>query len=256
MYEVDFREDGSLAELFFMQYEKPSLVPILEAVLRPGGTFFDVGANIGIYTGWAARLVGASGQVHAFEPVPRTRGYLTAFLERNGLAQVRVVPAAVGAKPGSLKLHTVPHASGLASALPRPDRGGTVEIEVPVVTLDGYVLERAAAPPALVKIDVEGFEFEVLRGAEGLFRSGNPPVVVFESIDGAGVGGGSTFDDIVRWLKARGLASFALTTSGLRELDESVRAPLSSNTLALRRDLHRAVFDRLEHVRFRRNQMS
>ena len=52
-YEARYRDDGSLSDLFLLQYEAPSLAPILEAVLRPGMVFFDVGANIGIYTGWA-----------------------------------------------------------------------------------------------------------------------------------------------------------------------------------------------------------
>src|SRR5206468_3604081 len=71
-YEARYRDDGSFVDLFFLQYEPPALTPILESVLHEGGVFFDVGANIGVYAGWAARLVGERGEVHAFEPVPRT----------------------------------------------------------------------------------------------------------------------------------------------------------------------------------------
>src|SRR5262245_59315143 len=64
-FDARMREDGSWVDLFFLQYEKPALATILETILDPGSTFADVGANIGIYSGWASRLVGARGRVVA-----------------------------------------------------------------------------------------------------------------------------------------------------------------------------------------------
>lgn len=71
---VDVGRDGSFADMFFIQFRKPALVPVLEAVLMPGAVFLDIGANVGVYSLWAARLVGDNGRVYAFEPVPDDEG--------------------------------------------------------------------------------------------------------------------------------------------------------------------------------------
>ena len=106
---------------------------MLEAALAPGECMFDVGANIGVYAGWAAKLVGPTGQVHAFEPVPTTRAHLERFAALNALTELRLVPQAVGSRPGTLRLHLVPQASGLTSVVPPPGRD-TLELDVPVTT--------------------------------------------------------------------------------------------------------------------------
>lgn len=246
-------EDGSFAELYLLRHEAPSLAPILDAALPPGGVFFDVGANVGLYAAWAASRVGSAGEVHAFEPVPRTRGYLQTTVELNGLSQVRIVAVAVGAEPGSVDLHVVPGASGLSTTVSASAPPGSSVIRVPRTTLDAYVAETQARAPDLVKIDVEGAEFDVARGASALLASAHPPVIVFESLEGHLRNSGTTTVEIAEWLRGVGYRCFALTPAGLLEMVRA-DASVSSNTLALKPGVHDAVHERLSRVRFRRNQ--
>ena len=134
--------------------------------LRPGETAVDVGANFGWHTLGFARAVSPGGRVLAFEPVPTTREHLAANLALNGVAdQVVVHPCAVGATAGPSTIYTFAGASlaeASGSALGRDD---ATPHAVTVVTLDAMLAADGGALPALVKVDVEGFELAVFRGA-------------------------------------------------------------------------------------------
>lgn len=127
--------------------------------LRRDDVFLDVGANVGSYTILAAAHIGC--QTWAFEPIPST----FKFLERNislnkATAKVTAFACAVGGKKGKANitssLDTVNH------VLPQHTNGALPSIEVPIVTIDDTL--PANVHPVLVKIDVEGFESEVLAG--------------------------------------------------------------------------------------------
>jgi FkbM family methyltransferase len=161
-----------------------------ERVVRAGWTVFDVGAHIGIYTLLLAQLVGEEGRVHAFEPEPENLGRLRANLALNDVATVWLVPAAAAAESGTATLHVFPPGFGACHSLGRPTvshpfvPGQTVEpiatIEVPTVTLDEYCAERGVERIDLLKLDVEGAEVDVLRGAEQLLGDGRIGTILFE----------------------------------------------------------------------------
>lgn len=142
-------------------------------VLRPGELFADVGANIGAYTLMAAACGGA--KVVAFEPAERAARYLTDNVALNGLqARVEICRKAVGATPGTIAL-----TAGMGEinhVLLTDETAETVQVDV--VTLDGFFAGRE--PPAVVKIDVEGFETEVMRGAARLLAARQPLAFLIE----------------------------------------------------------------------------
>ncbi|MCL5445113.1 MAG: FkbM family methyltransferase [Actinobacteria bacterium] len=125
--------------------------------LQPGDLFVDVGANVGTYSVLAASL-GAS--VVAVED---TAALLRENIELNGFNTVEVVQAAAGAVPGSVR-----YTSGLDS-VNRIDSTGAVEVEM--VTLDQLIGSRTVAG---LKVDVEGFELEVLKGATSALSRPRP----------------------------------------------------------------------------------
>jgi FkbM family methyltransferase len=245
-------EDGSLRALLLLSGGAPSLTPVFEAALRPGDTVVDVGANVGVYAAVAARLVGPEGSVLALEPLPFPREALLELVRRNGFTQVRVLPVAAGASRGSMQLHVTAGASGLTSAYARGN--ASVPVEVEKTTLDAVVEKSGCPPPRLLKIDVEGFEFDAMKGAARLLTTENAPVVLFESNPELLAPSQGTFADIQKWLAVRGYDLFGLTPGGLRPVAANTRHPLSQNTLAARPMAHAAVLERLAHVRFRRNQ--
>ena len=135
----------------------------IRAVVRPGMTCLDVGANVGVYTALLARLVGPEGRVFAFEPSPENH----ALLSRRGFGpSVETIQAAAGAANGEVMLHqsstmNVDHRTYLTGE-PR------VQIRVSLVRLDQAV---RGAEVDFVKMDIQGYELHALQGMTGiLFR--------------------------------------------------------------------------------------
>jgi len=130
---------------------------LLQWLFRDGGTFFDIGANIGSYTLVASEQGNA--QVVAFEPHPTTVTLLSENVRLNGRKNVTVCPLALGQRDGSLWL-TDCAGSSINHSVTQGD-GRTVE--VPCRRGDTFCGERGLTPQ-YVKVDVEGFEFDVLTG--------------------------------------------------------------------------------------------
>lgn len=161
----------------FYGFEDP-VYEVLAACIEPGQTFVDVGANVGFYTLTLAQLVGPSGKVVAFEPGPRTVERLRGHVARNpsvgGRVDVRQV--AVSDAAGTCVLHD--YGAGDSGKLSGRAIGGeaaVAKVEVRQATLDE---ELAGLNPALIKIDVEGLEPEVLLGARETLRRARPVVVI------------------------------------------------------------------------------
>lgn len=120
----------------------------------------DVGAYIGLYTCMAADIVGNDGKVLSFEPDPINHEQLLNNIKINGYKNVSVVQCALADVPGKANLYIKHH--GTVSSL--TGEGKCVNVEVD--TLDNVTARRGIEKVDLIKIDVEGFELQVLKGAE------------------------------------------------------------------------------------------
>ncbi len=156
--------------------ERP-LQGALQRELRPGATFFDIGANIGFVTLIAARLVGPGGRVVAFEPVPANVAAIRENLALNGIDWVEVHETAVAREPGkaSLIVSAVSAFSRLASV--NVPTGARDTIEVDVTSIDEFVARPGAPLPDVVKIDVEGAELEVIAGMRETIARRRPVIL-------------------------------------------------------------------------------
>jgi FkbM family methyltransferase len=160
-----------------VEHESP-LQAELVAHLRPGGVVFDVGAHLGEFAFPAANAVGVGGRVFAFEANPTTARQLGEIARLNGYAQVEVVEGAVGREEGTVSFSARGNSADSGVTTARKAGGSFVEqVEVPVRPLDAFVAARGVAPD-LVKVDVEGFEVEVLAGAARTLRDHAPVVCV------------------------------------------------------------------------------
>lgn len=155
------------------------LAHLLSTIVREDWICADVGANSGEYTVLLAQLA-PRGHVYAFEPAPHVLPRLEANVRLNRLTNVTVEAAAVSEFDGKTTLYVdrSRHNSGLSSLSPQPWRSDTEleEREVPSTSLDRYL---PGGRLDLMKIDVEGHELEVLRGAVRLLTDARP-IVVFE----------------------------------------------------------------------------
>jgi FkbM family methyltransferase len=187
------------------RYE-PNEMYAMAKLLGPGMCAVDVGANAGIFTLMAAKLVGESGSVHAFEPSPRDMDRLLANLSANGLSNVMVHPVALGRAAGKAVL--------AVSGAERPghntiggfaysDDDATYSLEVDVATLDEIAKAQKLTRLDLLKIDVEGSETAVLQGAQDTLRRFRP-VIVVEAQDASLRQLGSSVAELLQVLRAHG----------------------------------------------------
>jgi FkbM family methyltransferase len=142
-------------------YEAP-LSAALTRELRPGQTFYDVGANVGFFSLLASKITGPTGKVIAFEPHPETIRQLRAQFEVNSLANTQVVEAAVSDRVGSTTL-----IDGFACMVKMSDLEPTLG-EPNTITAATTTLDDVAGDvgfPDVVKMDIEGAEILALRGA-------------------------------------------------------------------------------------------
>ncbi len=132
------------------------------ATLRPGDCVWDIGANVGYYTKLFSERVGSEGTVFAFEPSPKNFSRLKSACSH--LDNVKIFQSGLGRENGTLLLQQGSDDLGATSrVLEKADEG----IEVNIRSGMSLIRDGDAMPPNAVKIDVEGFEYEVLQGLDG-----------------------------------------------------------------------------------------
>ena len=177
-YRVDMRDHFG-AHFSYGVLQEAADFNVFCRMVRPGMIVVDVGANFGLYTVQAAQLLGGAGKVYAFEPVPSTVALLKLNVAENTLAEiVRLEPQCVGDTVGTcdLGLTEEPSFSGVSDT----GRSPVVEtIKVSCTTLDEYgPLKNTSVD--LMKIDVEGAELGVLKGAAALIDRSTKLVIQLE----------------------------------------------------------------------------
>jgi FkbM family methyltransferase len=169
------------APMYFGSYAL-ALIDLMKRFLHPGDTFLDAGANIGYLSAVGAGLVGTSGQVHSFEPIPRYFQRLQRLAALNPAYKIVANPCAAGDKAGTARAY-LSSQPGETTLVPDYTQEEAVEesVEVPVIRLDHYIESHSLANITLIKIDTEGFEFPVLLGMQRFFeRAERLPAILCE----------------------------------------------------------------------------
>jgi len=158
---------------YWLGTDEPQVLQEIAMRLRPGATYWDVGAHIGYLVAVASRLVGPTGTVVAFEPNPEVVRRLWRTIELNDLRNVTVREVALSDRVGHAEFF-LSEPFVLGSLIPGPS--GTPTLLVPTSTIDEEL--KTLAFPDLVKIDVEGGENSVLAGATALLENHRPELIV------------------------------------------------------------------------------
>jgi FkbM family methyltransferase len=236
--DVTLGNDNSLC-LYVCGSFEPNEFNFLDRLLKPGMVFVDVGANDGYYTLFAARRVGPAGRVVSVEPSSRERGHLERNIARNGIGNVTVVPAALGAAAGHADLHLahgVHTGHNTLGSFAHDDVVPARVERVPLETLDAVVSRLALLRVDVVKIDVEGGEANVIAGARTML-SAMRPVLMMEVSDGALRAQGSSAAALLEMLRGElgyEVMTFSLTTGLIRRWVEG--EPLSANIVVVPQD--------------------
>lgn len=181
--------EGASRLTFYFGVSEPDLFRVYNEFLKPGMTVVDAGANIGLHSLFFSRRVGESGKIYAFEPSKMIFGRLMAHIRDNGVTNIESLCMALGAEHGSAEVvDDVEDTSRtfLQSNLSDSGKASIVTVE----TLDAFVKLKRLERIDFLKIDVEGYESEILAGARGLLNRQVIKVIQIElderSLDRAG----------------------------------------------------------------------
>jgi len=155
--------EGHIAELF-------------RQVLHEGDVVLDIGANLGVFTVLSARLCGSRGEVHAFEASPAMKDILERNVALNSATNVTIYPFAAGERETTLPFYLANEKNAGLGSLRNPGDSASGVIQVSVRPIDSLMSRFGTVK--LIKIDVEGAEPLVLKGARGLIERDRPFLIL------------------------------------------------------------------------------
>jgi FkbM family methyltransferase len=174
---LDDRAPALALRLRLLKYRlgRAAEMAVMRRYVGPGDTVIDIGARRGLFTGYMAGLVGRTGRVHAFEPLPQNLAALRANFARD--RRITLHPMALSSRDGRATLRVPTQSNGrlhdaLGSLEDIHRQRPSVAIEVHCQPLDSLL--AGLGRPTFIKCDVEGHELEVLRGARLLMARARP----------------------------------------------------------------------------------
>jgi len=198
--------DSDLCRMIYSGGFEESELAFVEAFLRPGDTFVDVGANVGLFSVVAGRIIGPTGKLIAFEPVSKTFRRLQENLQINQFNHVTANNLALSSAPGSFDMVVSVGDKDAWNSMAQPYVDGETKTEtVQLTTWDAYASTNAlTGQVALMKIDVEGWEHHVLQGGHKLLSVTDAPVLQVEFTDAAAKSAGSSTLELYRAIRGLG----------------------------------------------------
>jgi FkbM family methyltransferase len=206
---LTFLDDDDYRAMLTESYDI-NLTNLFRESLRPGDIVIDAGANVGYVSAFAASLVGPSGEVHGFEPLQECFDRLRVLQKLNPEYTLVFTNAALGQTQGSLPISYDPK-GGSRNATLVPGYPNLKTLGVPVIRLDDYISLHISQPERIkmIKIDVEGFEFPVLLGAEKFFANTSfRPQILCELKPYEIAKCGFTLEDLRQYMKRFGYGAY------------------------------------------------
>jgi FkbM family methyltransferase len=219
--DISLYPQGQIVELLYTsQFERTELSLVI-SYLKPGMNVIDIGANIGLYSIIGDKLVGPSGRIWAFEPASETHKLLLANLSLNKTSLVEVEKIALtdivdeilplkrdpGYRDGDRYLATRKNENSILSN--KSDDSGDLEM-VKVTTLDHYMyIEKSEIPRIdFMKIDIEGGEYSLFRGAQKILTDNPDILLMFECTAQSCRCAGHTQEDVFQFLRRFGFGLY------------------------------------------------
>jgi len=172
---LDLKDPGISSDLLRDGIREPFLTESIQKEIKDGDVIVDIGANIGYYALQEARLVGDNGKVYAIEPVPENVELLKKNIELNNYSNIEVFQLAVGAVNKTDYVY-VSDCRNTASMI--KTQASIDKVPVQVTTLDKFLENKPL--PNLIRMDVEGYEVEIVKGITKLLESNKPLKLIVE----------------------------------------------------------------------------
>lgn len=224
------------AILYYEGYEKAECA-FAERFLKPGMTVLDIGAHKGLHTLLFSRKVGRKGRVLAFEPSPRERRKLKHHLLLNRCRNTTVFECALGEMEAHATLYLVNGQDTWCNSLRPPDTSSpTVPVSVRVQRLDGVLRQSDIDRVDFVKLDVEGGELAVLKGAQALLCRRPRPLIFCEVLERRSRPWGYRASEILEYLELQDFKWFGIESGGRLVAVDSGRSVTDGNFVAVPRE--------------------
>jgi FkbM family methyltransferase len=162
---------GAGPEGWWLGISEQEKLRFVSQVIGQGEVFFDVGANVGLYSLLAATKLGPTGRVFAFEPAKRNCDFFTLHMQLNRVQNVDLLPVAIGTHDGAANFDDDGDPVGFRLS----DKG---KARVEQRSIDSLVQSKELPPPRYLKIDVEGAELQVLEGASATVERNHPDILI------------------------------------------------------------------------------
>lgn len=212
-----FPEDHNWEDLYFRGVFETGTSRLFKQILRPDDVVFDIGANLGWYTVLFARFL-TRGLCHAFEPQPIMFERLQQNCELNRLgANLTLNPVALGQKEGTAELFSFRNLGAGQASLSSLGREDYSVVSVPLTTLDRYLDTTGISKVDVIKMDVEGAEMSVFKGAQSIFRLRHPPIWLLEMNRETASNFGYAPEDLLGFLERHGRWNFFRVVLGWGE---------------------------------------
>ncbi|MCY2978702.1 MAG: FkbM family methyltransferase [Planctomycetota bacterium] len=193
-------------------YDLPTQL-LMRSLVQQGDRFIDVGANIGMISLLASRLVGLKGVVESVEPNPKCSERIEEAIRENGIKNILIHRVGLSDCSGTAEMSIVTDHTGMGTFAPIPAHEETLvteKFEATITTGDKLFMQSSQAP-IMIKIDVEGLELRVLRGCRE-FIDRTSPAITTECIPNHLARDGVTVDDLTHWFSDLGYRGYALTS--------------------------------------------
>ncbi len=191
-------------------------IELIRLVAPKATSFVDIGGNVGVWTAAFRKCMNRCDWGLCVEPISELAlGLRDRFSE---LPEIEVLEALAGADDGTTVVFRENENSVLSSIVGGHGGEWVRSVEKPMISLDAELMRRGKSSVDVVKIDAEGFDFFVLRGMDGLLRSGNVGIVQFE-YGPMWARAGSTISATIDYLEQRGMKVFVLSPYGIETFD-------------------------------------
>lgn len=214
--EVRLYPKGQIAKGIFSKWFEPDEINQFQRFVKPSMTVVDVGANIGLYSVVASRLVGGSGQVLSFEPSKNTYLLLTDNLKLNNCTNVKSFNIGLGDQPnqelhlrqdsgrGDAERYAVPQGQSPDGTLSNVGEVKTLE-SIALDTMDNILASNGMQTIDFIKIDTEGFEYFVLKGGRRTIMNNPQCVIFFECTESGCTRAGVSQEEVFDMVKGYGM---------------------------------------------------
>ena len=218
--------DGVLDDVLLEGVFENDELEFVDRFLEPGMTVLDIGAHHGLYSLLASKRVGGTGRVISFEPSPRERRLLEQHLKLNSCKNVHVESVAVSDSAGTSSLYLVDGTEDGCNSMRMPATAQrTRRVEIETISLDEFADEMGLAEVDFVKLDVEGAELSMLRGAHRFLARQQRPVMLIEVQDIRCAPWGYRAKDVIRLLCEKGFGWYGFfRAQGLSKVAEDLES--------------------------------